>query len=174
MTLDSRTTTRSDLEGKRLPELQQMAQTMGVSGYQRLRKGDLIDALMSKSGEDGHGDGGAGGQSNGEVSRPEPEVSRSEPEVSRPEPQEAPAVAASDGGAPDEGSGAQTDNGNSRNGGDGSRREQGGGGVVLLQPYAQRVAAGEDRHQRGVSKQRVAVGLKVFEQPLAPVRARGV
>ena len=45
MTLDSRTTTRSDLEGKHLPELHQMAQTMGVSGYQRLRKGDLIVRL---------------------------------------------------------------------------------------------------------------------------------
>jgi transcription termination factor Rho len=120
MTLDSRTTTRSDLESKRLPELHQMAQTMGVSGYQRLRKGDLIDALMSKSGEDGRGGGGAAGESNGEVSHPEPEVSR-------PEPQEAPTAAASEGGAPDEGSGAQTDNGHSRNEGDGSRREQGGG-----------------------------------------------
>ena len=30
MTLDSRTTTRSDLEGKRLPELHEMAQGMGV------------------------------------------------------------------------------------------------------------------------------------------------
>src|SRR5207244_6860421 len=86
-----------------------------------LRKGDLIDALMSKSSEDGRGGGGAAGESNGEVSHPEPEVSR-------PEPQEAPTVAASEAGASDEGSGAQTDNGNSRNGGDGSRREQGGGG----------------------------------------------
>src|SRR5205823_4767409 len=121
MTLDSRTTTRSDLEGKRLTELHQMAQTMGVSGYQRLRKGDLIDALMSKSDEDGRGGGGAAGESNGEVSHPEPEVSR-------PEPQGAATVAASDGGAPDEGSGAQTGNGHSRTGGDGSRREQGSGG----------------------------------------------
>ena len=55
MTLDSRTTTRSDLEGKRLPELHEMAQGMGVSGYQRLRKGDLIDAIMSKSAGDGRG-----------------------------------------------------------------------------------------------------------------------
>src|SRR5215471_20779947 len=52
MTLDSRTTNRSDLEGKHLPELQQLAQTLGVSGVQRLRKGDLIDAIISKSGQD--------------------------------------------------------------------------------------------------------------------------
>ena len=52
MTLDSRTMNRSDLEGKHLPELQQLAQTLGVSGIQRLRKGDLIDAIISKSGKD--------------------------------------------------------------------------------------------------------------------------
>jgi len=52
MTLDSRTMNRSDLEGKHLPELQQLAQTLGVSGVQRLRKGDLIDAIISKSGKD--------------------------------------------------------------------------------------------------------------------------
>ena len=67
MTLDSRTTTRSDLEGKRLPELHEMAQSMGVSGYQRLRKGDLIEAIITKSGGDGHVDGGAA--SNGEMTK---------------------------------------------------------------------------------------------------------
>ena len=70
MTLDSRTTTRSDLEGKRLPELHEMAQGMGVSGYQRLRKGDLIDAIMSKSAGDGRGNAD-NGESNGEVSHSE-------------------------------------------------------------------------------------------------------
>ncbi len=71
MTLDSRTTTRSDLEGKRLPELHEMAQGMGVSGYQRLRKGDLIDAIMSKSAGDGRGSADNAGESNGEVSHAE-------------------------------------------------------------------------------------------------------
>jgi transcription termination factor Rho len=53
MTLDARTIERSNLEGKLLPELQQLAQTLGVSGYQRLRKGDLIEAIVSKAAENG-------------------------------------------------------------------------------------------------------------------------
>jgi transcription termination factor Rho len=124
MTLDSRTTTRSDLEGKRLPELHEMAQGMGVSGYQRLRKGDLIDAIMSKSAGDGRGSAD-NGESNGEVSH-----------------SEAPQAAGAESGAEsgDEPSGESTDapagngrgddrsddRGNDR--GDGSRREHGGGG----------------------------------------------
>ncbi len=37
---------RSTLEGKLLPELQQIAQTMGIEGSQRLRKAGLIDAIV--------------------------------------------------------------------------------------------------------------------------------
>ena len=37
---------RSTLEGKLLPELQQIAQTMGIEGTQRLRKAGLIDAIV--------------------------------------------------------------------------------------------------------------------------------
>ena len=37
---------RSDLEGKLLPELQQIAQTLGVEGTQKLRKAGLIDYLF--------------------------------------------------------------------------------------------------------------------------------
>src|SRR5215831_21385759 len=111
MTLDSRTTTRSDLEGKRLPELHEMAQSMGVSGYQRLRKGDLIDAIMTKSGGDGH-EGGAA--SNGEVTKPE-------------KTDDAPATEANSNGSPSNASaGDQGGNGRPRDGGD--RREHGGGG----------------------------------------------
>src|SRR5688500_14742054 len=50
---------RSTLEGKRLPELQQIAQTMGSEGSQRLRKAGLIDAIVeaSSNGErSGNGD----------------------------------------------------------------------------------------------------------------------
>ncbi len=49
MTLDSRTIERADLEGKLLPELQRMAQSLGVAGYQRLRKSDLIEAIVAAS-----------------------------------------------------------------------------------------------------------------------------
>src|SRR5439155_7025993 len=47
---------RSALEGKLLPELQQIAQTMGVEGTQKLRKAGLIDALVAAS-SNGEGSG---------------------------------------------------------------------------------------------------------------------
>ncbi|HUF59361.1 MAG TPA: transcription termination factor Rho [Actinomycetota bacterium] len=40
---------RSTLEGKLLPELQQIAQTLGIEGSQRLRKAGLIDAIVEAS-----------------------------------------------------------------------------------------------------------------------------
>jgi transcription termination factor Rho len=40
---------RGSLEGKLLPELQQIAQTMGIEGTQRLRKAGLIDAIVEAS-----------------------------------------------------------------------------------------------------------------------------
>jgi len=40
--VESPTVERSDLQGKVLSELQQIAQTLGVEGHQRLRKTDLI------------------------------------------------------------------------------------------------------------------------------------
>src|SRR6187397_1614142 len=43
------TTDRSTLEAKLLPELQQIAQTMGIEGSQRLRKAGLIDAIVEAS-----------------------------------------------------------------------------------------------------------------------------
>ena len=43
------TTDRSTLEGKLLPELQQIAQTLGIEGGTRLRKAGLIDAIVGRS-----------------------------------------------------------------------------------------------------------------------------
>ncbi len=43
----------SALGGKLLPELQQIAQTLGVEGAQKLRKAGLIDAIVEKGGDDG-------------------------------------------------------------------------------------------------------------------------
>jgi transcription termination factor Rho len=43
------TTERDILEGKVLPELQAIASSMGVQGYQRLRKADLIGAIVAKA-----------------------------------------------------------------------------------------------------------------------------
>ena len=53
--MDSRTIGRAGLQGKVLPELQQIAEELGVSGHQRLRKSDLIDAIVAKSSENGEG-----------------------------------------------------------------------------------------------------------------------
>jgi transcription termination factor Rho len=53
MTVESGTLERSELEGKVLPELQRIAETLGVTGHQRLRKGDLIDAILTKANGDG-------------------------------------------------------------------------------------------------------------------------
>src|SRR5512134_662628 len=50
------TTDRSALEQKLIPELQRIAQEMGIEGTQRLRKAGLIDAIVAKG---GNGDGGA-------------------------------------------------------------------------------------------------------------------
>ena len=47
--MESRTTDRTALEGKVLPELKQIAQTLGVSGVQRLKKAEVIDAIVEAS-----------------------------------------------------------------------------------------------------------------------------
>ncbi|MDQ4005669.1 MAG: Rho termination factor N-terminal domain-containing protein, partial [Actinomycetota bacterium] len=54
------TVDKSVLEGKVLPELQEMASNLGVEGYQRLKKGDLIDAIIKRG--EGEGGGGNGGE----------------------------------------------------------------------------------------------------------------
>jgi transcription termination factor Rho len=50
------TVDKTVLEQKVLPELQEIASSLGVEGYQRLKKGELIDAIVDRSGGDG-GDG---------------------------------------------------------------------------------------------------------------------
>ena len=51
------TTERSALEQKLIPELQRIAQEMGIEGTQRLRKAGLIDAIVAQGGN-GAGKGG--------------------------------------------------------------------------------------------------------------------
>jgi transcription termination factor Rho len=48
---------RETLSSKLLPELQQIAQTMGVEGAQKLRKAPLIDAIVAAAANNGGGDG---------------------------------------------------------------------------------------------------------------------
>ncbi|MGH2739871.1 MAG: transcription termination factor Rho [Actinomycetota bacterium] len=44
--MESRTLDREALAGKVVPELQQIAQRLGVEGHQKLKKGELIDAIV--------------------------------------------------------------------------------------------------------------------------------
>ena len=53
------TTDRSALEQKLIPELQRIAQEMGIEGTQRLRKAGLIDAIVANGGN-GSNDGAPG------------------------------------------------------------------------------------------------------------------
>src|SRR5439155_20719843 len=53
------TTDRDALGAKLLPELQQIARSLGVEGAQKLRKAGLIDAIVASS-NNGDGDGAGG------------------------------------------------------------------------------------------------------------------
>ncbi|HEY6568273.1 MAG TPA: transcription termination factor Rho [Actinomycetota bacterium] len=61
------TTDRSALEQKLIPELQRIAQEMGIEGTQRLRKAGLIDAIVAKG---GNGSSSAGSTATGSEPRP--------------------------------------------------------------------------------------------------------
>jgi transcription termination factor Rho len=47
--VDSRTMERAELQEKLLPELQQIAESLGIEGHKGLRKGDLITAIIEKT-----------------------------------------------------------------------------------------------------------------------------
>ncbi len=68
--MDTQTTDREALQGKVLPELKQIAQKLGVEGHQRLKKADLIDAIVEAA------NGGRPSQGGGE-----PEASASAEET---------------------------------------------------------------------------------------------
>jgi transcription termination factor Rho len=70
MNVEFGTLDRPALEGKVLSELQTIAEGLGISGHQRLRKGDLIDAILEQAAQ-GNG-AGAEGQGSVDVSSDEP------------------------------------------------------------------------------------------------------
>jgi transcription termination factor Rho len=86
-------TDRSALEGKLIPELQKIANGMGIEGTQRLRKAGLIDAIVSA------GNGGSASH------KPAPAVEQTAPQAAEPKAEPAsttaevaqPAPASSDG-----------------------------------------------------------------------------
>src|SRR5947207_2921629 len=60
MNVEPGTIDRPALEAKVLPELQAIAEGLGITGHQRLRKGDLIDAILEQAGQ-GNGARAEGG-----------------------------------------------------------------------------------------------------------------
>ncbi len=107
MTLDSGTLIRSDLESKVLPELQKIAESLGVEGHQRLRKGALIQAIMDKASGDGQATRpeGNGRAATRTEKAPKPERAQEAP-AQESTPQEASAADPSADGAPSAEAGA--------------------------------------------------------------------
>jgi transcription termination factor Rho len=71
------TTDKSVLEQKVLPELQQIASSLGVQGYQRLKKADLIDAIIDRDGggrAEAKGSEAKGSEAKGEEAEPKAEA----------------------------------------------------------------------------------------------------
>ncbi|HMC36802.1 MAG TPA: transcription termination factor Rho [Actinomycetota bacterium] len=70
---------RPELEGKVLSELQAIAEAQGISGHQRMRKADLIDAILEQAGQ---GNGArAEGRDSAEVKTASREGPAGEPEA---------------------------------------------------------------------------------------------
>ena len=65
---------RTVLESKHLPELQQIAQSLGLAGVQKLRKAGLIQAIVDAGNGDGSGDGNGSGAATTVEDAPEPET----------------------------------------------------------------------------------------------------
>jgi transcription termination factor Rho len=123
---------RSTLEAKLLPELQQIAQTMGIEGTQRLRKAGLIDAIVEASSNGvrpGKGEGPASSRES-VVATAEPAAERTaeptaEPEVERSD--DRPASTTAPEQAPDRDTRTEQDRRqDERQGGPGGQRPQGG------------------------------------------------
>ena len=101
MTVDSGTMERTDLEAKVLPQLQEIAQGLGVKGAGRLNKGALIDAILAKSGAGSNGDASAGTASPSTTDAPASDPSSSNGHAGAPVAmRETPAPSSDDSAAP--------------------------------------------------------------------------
>jgi transcription termination factor Rho len=70
---------RSELDASSLADLHAIADQIGLDGFRRLRKGDLIDAILKRSGApEESGDGGTDG-GDGVPEKPEPSARRRRP-----------------------------------------------------------------------------------------------
>jgi transcription termination factor Rho len=67
---------RPELEASPLADLHAIADQIGLDGFRRLRKADLIDAILDRSGGDGAGRGAAGEESEEDEEAAEPPAPR--------------------------------------------------------------------------------------------------
>jgi transcription termination factor Rho len=132
MTVDSRTIERSDLERKVLPELQQIAESVGIKGGQRMKKSDLIEAIVAQSAANGQVD--AEGAGDAAPATPSDAVAASG-DGSTQDPDMAVARVGKDVDGAGEGAQAEPasdpDDGGAQSG-DGSSRGQGRGGTATI------------------------------------------
>jgi transcription termination factor Rho len=107
---------KTALAGKVLPELKKMASSLGLEGYERLRKGDLIDAIVART-------------NGGKASEPAAEATAKPAESSATETSSSTERASSpQQGERPRGGGGGSGGGGSSGGGGGSGGYQGGGG----------------------------------------------
>jgi transcription termination factor Rho len=156
---------RSDLESKVLPELQKIAESLGVEGHQRLRKGPLIQAIIDKAGGSDGQTTAAEAEGNGKAAArttEAPATEESAEQTAPPDGEASPngatgtaeesgqAEARSRGDRPSQGGHRQE----GRQGGDG---RQGGGTAVMDRPRGEfrdrRMSREERRRQREVRRQ---------------------
>ncbi len=159
--MDSRTLERSDLEGKVLAELQQIAQAVGVENH-RMKKSDLIDAILAKASENGQdaaavtaaGAGEASG--NGPVATEVGDATTATADVAAPPANEAGTTA--EGSATTESAAAPQDAGGTPDGGATATTEapprQEGHGRTGVMERPRRPSREERRRQRELRRER--------------------
>jgi transcription termination factor Rho len=183
MTVESETMERTELEGKVLPELQRIADTLGLAGHQRLRKGQLIDAILTKASSDGRAGstGAEAGAKGGVGTSAEPATAASDATAETGSPN-GEAASSEDGGSPgrerdrprfegDRGrQGRGQDGGRAGgNGGQPHGQGQGEGRVATMDRPRGRLSREERRRQREERRQR-ELEQREEEIATAPVR----
>jgi transcription termination factor Rho len=133
---------RDALDKSPLADLHLIANELGVDGFRRLRKDDLIDAIIARQSGDGGGDGPAAGEAEAELEAPKPRRrSRAKASADPDAEAETETEAEAEEGATDED--APTPARRGRRGGRGrGRREEGDDGGGDRAPSEDRVAEG--------------------------------
>ncbi|MDP8956949.1 MAG: transcription termination factor Rho [Actinomycetota bacterium] len=160
--MESRTLERSDLEGKVLAELQQIAQAVGVENH-RMRKSDLIDAILAKASENGQDAAAVGMATAGDASGNGPAGTASEEGAATPPATDSAAPATTDTPPADasvatEGATTSAESaGGTQDGGtatvEGPRRQEGHGRTGVME-RPRRPSREERRRQRELRRER--------------------